>query len=242
MRSAKIISVYIGPRRNMNNNLLNEQDCIDFLKLQIENEQKIDCGVPMDIIIVNNDTNHEIANTFIDSLNNQDVVNGKIRVFHRPNIGGSFGAFSYAYDKICNEYDFFLFNEDDIMLTDPGYFKKAIEILQSDDTVGFVAFSPISYHEPYHCGGGFGVTSKRILELVKQRFGILPYYAENTYYAFEQSEVIFTNCIHALGFKIINVPEYSPLALNYEKHTSQNKPQYVTNENLNKTFIYKVGF
>ena len=79
-------------------------------------------------------------------------------------------------------------------------------------------------------------------ELVKQRFGILPYHAENTYSAFEQSEIIFTNCIHTLGFKIVNVPEYSPLASNYEKHTSQNKPEYVTNENLNKTFIYKVGF
>lgn len=242
MISAKIISVYIGPRRNMNNNLLNEQDCIDFLKLQIENEQKTDCGTLMDIIIVNNDTNHEIANDFINSLDGQYTINGKIRVFHRPNIGGSFGAFSYAYDKISNDYDFFLFNEDDIMITEPNYFKKAIEILENDSDVGFVAFSPISYHEPYHCGGGFGVTSKRILELVKQRFGKLPYYLDNTYYAFEQSEIIFTNCIQSLGFKIVNVPDFSPLASNYEKHTSQNKPQYVTANNLSKTFIYKVGF
>jgi GT2 family glycosyltransferase len=226
----------------MNNNLLNSEQCIEFLKLQIDNEKTNDPGCELDIIIVNNNTNNHEANLYIDTLNGQKIFNGIIRVFHRQNIGGSFGAFSYAYDQIFNEYDYFLFNEDDIMLTEPDYFKKAIEILQSDDSVGFVAFSPISYHEPYHCGGGFGVTSKRILELVKQRFGILPYHAENTYSAFEQSEIIFTNCIHTLGFKIVNVPEYSPLASNYEKHTSQNKPEYVTNENLNKTFIYKVGF
>lgn len=242
MLAAKIISVYIGARRNMNNNLLTEQDCINFLKLQIDNEQNLNCGVPMDIIIVNNNTNHSDANAFIDSLDGQKTVNGKIRVFHRPNIGGSFGAFSYAYDMISSDYDFFLFNEDDIMITQPNYFKKAIELLENDSNIGFIAFSPISYHEPYHCGGGFGVTSKRILDLIKQRYGILPYYAENSYYAFEQSEIIFTNCIHSLGFKIANITEYSPLASNYLQHTSQNKPQYVTSENLSKTFIYKVGF
>lgn len=242
MRAAKIISVYIGPRRNMNNNLLNETDCIEFLKLQIENEQTLDSGIPMDVIIVNNDTYNESANEFINSLNNQSVYNGTIKVFHRPNIGGSFGAFSYSYEMIRNDYDFFLFNEDDIMIHTPNYFKRSAEILQENLNIGFVAFSPISYHEPYHCGGGFGVSSKRILELVRQRFGNLPYYQDNTYYAFEQSEVLFTNCIHSLGFSIENIPEYSSLASNYEKHTSQNKPQYVTEENLNKTFIYKVGF
>lgn len=242
MLAAKIISVYIGARRNMNNNLLNSDQCLEFLKLQIENECNLDSGVEMDVIIVNNDTGDITANEFINSLDNQPIYNGKIRVFSRQNLGGSFGAFSYAYDMISSDYDFFLFNEDDIMITQPSYFKRAIEFLENDSNIGFIAFSPISYHEPYHCGGGFGVTSKRILDLIKQRYGMLPYYAENSYYAFEQSEIIFTNCIHSLGFKIANIAEYSPLASNYLQHTSQNKPQYVTSENLSKTFIYKVGF
>ena len=242
MRSVKVISVYIGPRRNMNNNLLNSEQCIEFLKLQIDNEKTNDPGCKLDIVIVNNDTNNHEANLYIDTLNDQKIFNGKIRVFHRQNIGGSFGAFSYAYDQISNEYDYFLFNEDDIMITQPNYMSRAIEILNSDTSVGFVSFSPISYHEPYHCGGAFGVSSKKILDSIKSTYGKLPFIESNTYSAFEHSEVEFTNCIHRLGYQLVNVPEYSTLAQNYEKHTSQCKPQYVTNENLNKTFIYKVGF
>jgi hypothetical protein len=41
---------------------------------------------------------------------------------------------------------------------------------------------------------------------------------------------------------MINIPEYSPLAENYLKHSSQNSRRYVTPENLKKKFIYKVGF
>ena len=242
MRCAKIISVYIGPRRNMNNNLLNSDQCIEFLKLQIENECNLDAGAELDVIIVNNDTGDIAANEFINSLDNQPIYNGNIRVFSRQNLGGSFGAFSYGYDLICNDYDFILFNEDDIMITQPGYFRRAIELLTTDETIGFVAFAPISYHQPYHCGGGFGITSTKILEQIRSKFGMLPFIPDNTYYAFEQSEVMFTNSIHNIGYSIVNVPEYSPLAENYEKHTSQNKPQYVTLENLSKPFIYKVGF
>lgn len=242
MKSVKVISVYAGPRRNMNNNLLTSDQCIDFLKLQIENDRTVDPGCPMDIILVNNDTGNSEANDFINSLDGQAIYNGIIRVFHRENKGGSFGAFSYAYDMISSEYDYFLFNEDDIMLFHPGYMTRSIEILMSRQDVGFIAFSPISFHQPLHCGGGFGVTSRSVLDRIISQYSQLPFVNENNYYAFEQSEIEFTNCIVRAGYSILNVPEYSPLAQNYEKHTSQMKPQYVTAENLNKTFIYKVGF
>ena len=242
MKAVKIISVYFGPRRNMNNNLLTSEQVIEFLKLQIENEKIVDPGCEMDVFIVNNNVNDVEGNSYLDTLYDTPIYNGKIKIAYRDNIGGSFGAFSDCYNFIKDNYDFFLFNEDDIMITEPNYFSRAIEMLESDETIGFVAFSPISKDKPYHCGGGFGVTSNRILNMVEGVYGYLPYIRENAYFAFEQSEVKFTNSIHELGYSIVNVPEYSPLASNYEKHTSQNKEDYVTSENLNKAFIYKVGF
>ena len=213
------------------------------MKFQLENEKIIDPGIPMDVIIVNNTIGDTEADNIINSFDGTSIFNGHVSVFTRENLGGSFGAFSYAYDLLSSEYDYFLFNEDDILITHHGYFKRAIEVMSEDNTVGFVAFSPISHgsHDPVHCGGGFGVSSGFILEKIKNKFGKLPYNQTNSYSSFENSEILFTNSVNDIGYSIVNVPEYSPLAENYLKHTSQNKPHYITEENLNKTFIYKVG-
>lgn len=241
MKAIKIISTYYGNRRNMNNNLLTGDACLEFLQLQIENELNVNPGCEMDILIVNNNTGNIKFNSYLDSLNGNSICNGKILILHRENIGGSFGAFSDGYELVQDQYQYFLFNEDDIMITEPHYFKTAIDELDSDELCGFIALSPISTTNPVHCGGGFGVTSKTILDIIRNQHGKLPYAVGNTYGHFEYSEVMFTNNIIKLGYTIKNVQEWSPLAENYTKHTSQNKNIYVTEENLNKKFIYKVG-
>lgn len=100
MKSVKIISTYYGNRRNMNNNLLTGDACLEFLQLQVENEIRLDPGCAMDLLIVNNNTGNDKFNSYLDSLNEFAIFNGKILILHRENIGGSFGAFSDGYEMV----------------------------------------------------------------------------------------------------------------------------------------------
>ena len=119
--------------------------------------------------------------------------------------------------------------------------KPILQLFETDISIGFIPLSPLSYTYPVHCGGGFGVGKRSVLQEVCKEFGHLPFVAGNSYQSFEQSEVRFTSCITELGYSLTPVEDYSCLAENYTKHTSQNIPQYVTEANLSKKFIYKVG-
>jgi hypothetical protein len=169
------------------------------------------------------------------------IHSGKIHILSRENIGGSFGAFSEGYAYLGKDYDYVIFNEDDILIFYPEYMKPILNLFDSDSTIGFVPLAPLSYTHPVHCGGGFGVGRKSVLDKLCERFGNLPYIAQNSYQSFEQSEIGFTSSIVAIGYKLAPVEDFSCLAENYQKHTSQNRPQYVTEANLSKKFIYKVG-
>ena len=53
----------------------------------------------------------------INSISETIIPGGKIRCITRKNIGRSFGAFNEAFLKFRDEYDFFLFTEDDVVDT-----------------------------------------------------------------------------------------------------------------------------
>lgn len=241
MKILKIIATYGGNRRQMNNNLLTPTDCINFLKLQVENEINLDPGCDMDVLIVNNDNGNIDFNNYIQSLNDTKIHSGVIKTHLRANLGGSFGAFSEGFDLYENEYDYFLFNEDDIMIFEPSYMDNILDVFDKDNKVGFVSLSPLSYTIPIHSGGAFGVAKKEALIGVKKAHGRLPYIADTSYESFQRSEIDFTSTITALGYYMTTVPQYSTLASNYLKHESQNNSHYITGDNLSKKFIYKVG-
>lgn len=241
MRVLKIIAAFGGPRRVRNNNNVTPEDSLEFLKLQIANEHNTDPGCKLDVLVVNNDAGIEDYNTYIQSIDNLPAHSGKIRTYTRENLGGSFGAFSQGYDYLGKDYDYVLFCEDDILIYESEYMKPILELFETDSTVGFVPLSPLSHTHPVHCGGGFGVGSRSVLQQVCKKFGRLPFVAQNSYDAFEQSEIGFTSCITELGYSLTPVQAYSSLAENYIKHTSQNMPHFVTEVNLSKKFIYKVG-
>ena len=60
-----------------------------------------------DLIIVNSDVGSEQGNKFIQELNNKKINDGKILTFTRKNIGLSYGAYSDAFLKFREFYDFF---------------------------------------------------------------------------------------------------------------------------------------
>lgn len=245
MNCLKIIATYLGPRRQKNNNFSSYEQTKQYLNYSINDiEKHIDPGMKMDVLIVNNDDGNEESKNFINSFNNLKLKKGNVFVTHRINEGGSFGAFAYGYSLLEDKYDYYIFNEDDITIFQSNYMEEVDFLFKTNDTLGFISFSPISFSSRPHSGGGFGVAPNHILKnIVKDKStNKLRYHSGTDYSTYEGSEVEFTNCIVRSGFRIINHPSFSCLAENYKKHESQNVHRYVTEENLSKPFLYRVGF
>jgi hypothetical protein len=240
---AKIICTYFGDRRSVHNT---PQNVIEFLKLMIENEINIENGVLTDVIIINNNCNKIESNNILNSYHNFETKNGKIIVENRDNKGGSFGGYYDMFLKYKDDYDYWFFCEDDVLIYKNGYIKDFIEFLNSDDNLGFISLAPISisYH-PKHSGGGCGLTStnkflrSRSIDEIEHFLKITSSLNEG-YETLEKYEIMFTNKFITSEMDIRNHPQYSPYCLNFESHIGQ-KNNYVKN-NKELEIIYKVGF
>ena len=241
-RCVKIICCYFGDRRNIHNTPAN---IIDFIKINIENEINIDNGINTDVILVNNDVGNIEANEFLNTYDGLKTKNGKIIVETRENRGGSFGSYYYSFLKYKDDYDYWFFCEDDVLIYEDGYMKEFVNHLNTSPELGFVALAPMSSSTyPTHSGGGCGLTStekfinSRGLENITNT---LNSFSPNLSYGeLEDNEVSFTNLYYSKNYHISNHPNFSPLCLNFNLHGGQKshyKPEYA-----NLKFIYKVGF
>lgn len=197
-------------------------DALEMLKTIVEFEKTNDAGVPLDLIIINSDTNFKEGNVYIESLNGMKTKNGKIIAHTRPNIGWSFGSYNYAFKTFQNDYKYWIFTEDDILVGGKNYAKKLIKkwerIAKATVPIGFLALIGVIRH-PYgiHCGGGIGMTTIEILREVEKKFGELPHHTkprnedlsniQNRQSVIINGEVAFTNKIDELGFYLFNYGE-----------------------------------
>lgn len=242
-KCAKIICTYFGNRRSVHNT---PQNVIEFLKLMIENEINIENGIETDVIIINNNCNNIESNNILNSYHNVETKNGKIIVESRDNKGGSFGGYYDMFLKYKNDYDYWFFCEDDVLVYKNEYIKDFIEFLDSDNNLGFVSLAPmsISFH-PKHSGGGCGLTStdkflqsRSITEI--ENFLNITSGLNDGYGKLEKYEIDFTNTFVRSGMEIKNHPSYSPYCLNFQSHAGQKSNYVINNEELE--VIYKVGF
>lgn len=241
IKCLKIISCFFGNRRNSNNNPITPEECLKFLKESIDLDITLDSGELMDILLVNNKNNFSEGDYYLNSLKGTKTKNGTIKVLDRENVGGSFGSFSDGFNIFKHDYDYFLFNEDDIRILKENYFSQSIEKLNTDNQIGFVAFAPIHKDKPVHSGGGFGITSSKIITSILGDAKIA-YEKSVDYSSLQRNEIEFTNMYDRAGLKIVNLDQYCTLASNYTSHVSQNRPPYNMEILNGKPFLYKVGF
>jgi len=209
---------------NHSQNFPTKDSVLELLKLILAEEISINPGVEvMDTIIVNNDTGWSRGNAWLDSINGTKTHSGKIIVLNRENSGRSFGGYNEAFQTYKNDYDYWIFTEDDILIDGNKYFSKAIEEFNSNKEVGFLALQGISSDGLYgmtgpeviHAHGGVGITSTKVLNELTQKLGSLPF-ADKTksqeYYDIIQfGEIAFTNQISRLGYKLGVLKKHFPL-------------------------------
>jgi len=241
----KIICCYFGKRRHEFNT---PKNIIEYVVESINNETSIENGIHTDVIYINNDCGVLSDNNVLESYNDTKTKNGKIIIEKRQNINGSFGAYYDMALKYKDDYDYFFFCEDDVIVYKENYLKDFVDFLNNDDEVGFISLAPISNssHLPLHSGGGCGLTSKDIFFKVNSKESIETFFVlnenkfyRNSYEKLQSLEVEFTNVFCRNGYQLKNHPKFSPLCSNYTKHQGQRihfSPLYEKLE-----FIYKVG-
>lgn len=125
-------------------NFPSKESVVDLLKFVINKEKKCDPGCNTDLIIVNNDTGWQKGIDYLDAVNQGRLKRGVIRVFHRENFGRSFGGYNFAFKKLKDEYDYFIFTEDDTVVSVDGYASIGIDIFNKTENCGFVAYEGVS--------------------------------------------------------------------------------------------------
>jgi hypothetical protein len=204
-------------------NFPSKESVLDLVKLNVEQERTVDPGVPCDTIIINNDTGWEKGNKYLDSINNTAAHSGIIKVLHGANWGRSFGAYNEAYQNFKNEYEYWIFTEDDILVNGHNYYKIAIENFNKRENIGFVAIQGVSTHgldgesgeHAKHAHGGCGITHVKILNELNKKLGKLPHCDKTESQSYEdciiKGEIAFTNEIMKLGYELRTIENEYPL-------------------------------
>ena len=229
MKAVQVMATYLGSRRHYPKN---KQEVLDLIKKQIVYHKNLDLGIECDLLIVNHDTGDKTSKDILDRYEGEPIFNGKVRILHRPRINYdlSFGSYKYAFFKYQNDYDYWYFNEDDVIILYDNAIKDMIHILESDVNVGFVAASNFTHNKhaftfdlngyitstgggPPHAHGGCGLTSTTIFNKIWETYphfmqtpNILDITSSNTkgyeYASDSQMEIEFTNIFTKVGYKI----------------------------------------
>jgi len=166
-----------------------EDDIIKLLKFNLSYENKIDPGYKRDILIVSsNSKKFDKGKEFLESIHDSKIQNGSLYTMMRENMGYSFGAYNAGFQRYKDDYDFFIFQEDDLISYIPNYLKIALKIWNETPNCGFVPFISatkvdrshrkalgIKRNEIVSCHGGHGMSSRDVLKKVSSKFNGLPF-------------------------------------------------------------------
>lgn len=204
---------------NHSQNFPDEESVLDLVKLNYELECESDPGVECDTIIVNNDIGWKKGNDYLASIDNADTCAGKLRVLNRENYGRSFGGYNRAFERFRDEYDYWIFTEDDILIIKENYFQTCIKAFEEGEDIGFVAIQGLSnmgLGKPIlHAHSGAGISHTNVLDALYNKLGMLPHSRKDQSQSYaaiiENGEMAFTNEIFKLGYDLATVSEKTPL-------------------------------
>lgn len=205
---------------NHSQNFPTPDSVIDLLKMTIDLEKTVDPGMETDVIIVNNDIGYEKGNEYLKSINGTKIHSGIIKILTKDNFGRSFGGYNYAFGLLKDEYDYFIFTEDDILVNRSNYSQKAVNEFEKSKKTGAVAYQSISIEgldgsfskKNLHIHGGVCLSSSKVLSELYEKMGRkLPHCESSDSQRYEDiivnGEIAFTHEIFNMGYELINMNE-----------------------------------
>jgi hypothetical protein len=176
---------------------------------------------------VNNDVGWERGNKLLDSIDQSKTLAGRLRVLHRPNYGRSYGGYNAAFERYGDDYAYWTFTEDDILVNGHNHLRTCIDRFQCGANIGFVAIQGLSTAPVLHAHGGVGTTHVRVLRTVHDRWGSLPHRAQHESQGHDDAtfwgELMFTYFINRIGYELVELDRDAPMYVFAEDYIRQSK-------------------
>ena len=117
--------------------------------------------------------------------------------------------------KYRNEYDNWIFTEDDVLINSQFYYCDLLQQYESKKKIGALAIIGVSYEdyhrnigiEHLHCHGSVALYKKYTLEKIYSKFNMLPHVTKNQEQTYENQillgEMKFSHEITQLGLRLV---------------------------------------
>jgi hypothetical protein len=204
-----VINFYFGERRKTIERY-NKIDRLYFLRKQLEFLEKYSHNLNKIIFTCNIEKEHYKYVSEIFKITPKYIQCAEVELHFRENYGLSYAAWSDAFDRNEDKYDYFIFNEDDYFFVQNNWDGYLIDKFNQYEDCGFVC--PV-IREPHHwndykkhAGHGTNISSNKVLKEIKNKYGSLPHGDKKDYYTNEilgQIEQTFS-CFE-LGYNIYDI-------------------------------------
>jgi hypothetical protein len=168
-----ISNFYLGERRVEVE--AQKHDRLLYLKFQIESLIKYDHNLSK--IIFNFNFRKEDIKYLNDiiKLTPKEIKGTPVELFFRENKGMSYGAWSDTFIRYQNEFDYYIFNEDDYFINDHNFDKYLVDTFEQYLNCGYLCAVVYEGGEEYpkHAANCFGISSYKALNKVYQKYGRL---------------------------------------------------------------------
>lgn len=216
-KTCYIASFWLGDRRKMMEGYI--KDRLYFLKHQITSLETYSHNLSQIIFNFNitPDQYHHTSDIF--ALVPKLIGSTPVKINFRENKGISYGAFSDLFGQYKNEYDYFIFNEDDYVFTEHNWDQYLVTKYNSYPDCGYLC---ALVREPAHwfnyrkfAGVSIGIASSENLSKVYSYSGNkLPYpddtpfkndIGEKAYLHYEDGQMDFTFNFLQVGLNIYDI-------------------------------------
>ena len=204
-----IINFYFGERRANINTFKDDKLC--YVKSQIKTLEKYKHSLSKIVFSFNVETEHYRYLSEAIQLIPKKIQNTDVEINIRENFGMSYGAFSDVFGKYQDEYDYYIFNEDDYVIVDNNFDDYLMKKFESLPNCGYLCglVRETAFHEEYrHAGMSSGISSYECLKKVYDKFGELPHSKGKDYRGNEvKGQTSQTVEIRNLGYEIYDIRE-----------------------------------
>jgi hypothetical protein len=203
-----VINFYLGDRRKTVSNF--HTDRLFFLRKQIALLNLYEHKLSKIIFNFNMREQDYSYVSQIFKITPKTIQNAEVEISFRKNYGMSYGAWSDAFDRNEDKYDYFIFNEDDYAFVENDWDSYLVNKFNSYEDCGYLC---MVIREPHHwndykkhAGHSTGISSNKVLKDVKNKYGYLPHSKEGDYTSNEQlGQVMQTFVMLELGYNIYDV-------------------------------------